>query len=117
MSPDKQQQLYDAFPTLYKQRHQGFECGDGWFQLLWDLSEKLTQFKGVEVTQVKSKYGSLRYYYDTPASMADNVQVMVSDLVEEAEAKSAETCETCGEPGELYPVGWYYTACPKHVRK
>jgi len=52
MNNDPTQKLIKAFPLLYadcisspsSQRsfmHFGFSCGDGWFDLLWDLSAKL----------------------------------------------------------------------------
>lgn len=68
--------LYAEFPYLYrghtKPRSEsamcwGFECGDGWYPRLRELSEKLTLHLKkrsdlvFEVTQVKSKFGILRY--------------------------------------------------------
>lgn len=50
MKEELSQKLYDNFPLLYRDRNEslrnslmrfGFDCGDGWFQLLWDLSLQL----------------------------------------------------------------------------
>jgi ribosomal protein S27E len=62
------------------------------------------------VTQVKEKFGTLRFYYDGGDDCIDGMVTM-------AEAMSAVTCETCGDVGELRGRGWYYTACDKHARE
>jgi hypothetical protein len=50
MTEDKDKKLVAAFPLLYADRNAsmrstcmcwGFSCGDGWFDLIWRLSEKL----------------------------------------------------------------------------
>jgi hypothetical protein len=46
----------------------GFECGDGWYSLIRELSEQLTTYLqqrpelDLEITQVKSKFGILRIH-------------------------------------------------------
>ncbi|MEO8121150.1 MAG: hypothetical protein ABI606_17735 [Rhodoferax sp.] len=80
MNPHNTQQLFDAFPHLYRGRQLpasesamswGFECGDGWFDLIWQLSKSIedsARHEGIdpqsdewaEATQVKNKFGSLR---------------------------------------------------------
>lgn len=57
--------------------------GDGWFQLIWDLCEKievelnkLPKDSDYEfmVLQVKEKYAGLRFYTSSiPSSIADNI--------------------------------------------
>lgn len=121
--------LFTAFPRLYRGRAKplteslmafGFECEDGWFQIIWELSEALemqaaeenrTDEDWPEVLQVKEKFGTLRYY------MAGLGEGKMSQIIQEAEDKSAVTCEVCGTPGTLCTEGWFYTACPKHSRK
>ena|SRR6218665_2500226 len=76
MNDDLTLRLYAEFPDLYRGHAKppsesamcwGFECGDGWYPLLRELSEKLTLHLksrpglAFEVTQVKSKFGILRY--------------------------------------------------------
>ena len=46
-----------------------FECGDGWFNLLYDLSKKIQRLinekkisKDFRVIQIKEKFAFLRYY-------------------------------------------------------
>jgi hypothetical protein len=62
------------------------------------------------VTQVKEKFGTLRFYYDGGDEKIDGMVTM-------AEAMSAVTCEVCGNAGKFRGRGWYYTACDKHTRE
>lgn len=50
MNKENDKKLVEAFPLLYANRHGsmestamcwGFACGDGWFDIIWDLSSKL----------------------------------------------------------------------------
>lgn len=103
-----------------KQRRQwwGFECSDGWFQLIWDLSTKIDNHlkthpelkKDFLPTQVKEKFGGLRFYYV-------GGDETISKYVEEAEAKSYTICELCGKPGEPNERGWISTLCPQCRKK
>jgi len=100
----------------------GFECGDGWFNILDQLMGSIqhhidwnnknfekgyTQYKQVtQVTldQVKEKFGTLRFYY----TGGDDE---ISGMVRMAESMSAVTCESCGNPGEQTQGGWIKTIC------
>jgi len=110
--------LLNAFPSLYAGHTQppseslmcfGFECGDGWFQLIWDLSEKL-EAEGIVAVQVKEKFGSLRFYTDTDTDAA-------YAAIEEASEKSSKTCELCGAPGEISYRGYWLKALCETCRK
>lgn len=61
----------------------------------------------VQVTQVKEKFGTLRFYYSGGDEYISGAVVM-------AEAMSGTTCETCGSPGHIRGHGYVYTACDKH---
>ena len=96
----------------------GFECGDGWYQILDSLcaniqshinwqnkqEEKVPQ---VVATQVKEKFGGLRFYYDG----GDDE---ISGMVRMAESWAAHTCEECGAPGTMRQGGWIRTLCDTH---
>jgi len=46
----------------------GFECGTGWYKLLDEIGQKLTDLNvedKVVAIQVKEKFGGLRFYYHT----------------------------------------------------
>lgn len=92
----------------------GFECGDGWFDLLDALALNLqaaTKSGGAPqavAVQVKEKFGALRFY----AVGADAAQ---HAMIEVAETMSARLCEVCGNRGELMSRrGWMMTRCPAH---
>ncbi len=100
----------------------GFECGDGWYDLIDELCEKIYEYYeehpdagiityGVndyskfEVVQVKEKYAGLRFYINFGSEY-------IHDLITEYENKSYTICENCGKIGkERKRGGWYFTRC------
>jgi hypothetical protein len=90
-----------------------FECGDGWFDLLYDLSKKIQKLidkgkisKDFNVHQVKEKFAFLRYYTNFSTDELDK-------LINQAEEQSMITCEQCGKSGKVKDIGghWYMTLC------
>jgi hypothetical protein len=108
----------------------GIACGDGWFNIIdslcfniknhIEIENKKLEFEyknkeksivptkinylTCEATQVKSKFGSLRFYTDDSDDYIDG-------LISMAESMSCKTCEECGNPGEANSNGWIYTLC------
>jgi hypothetical protein len=72
-----------------------------------NVEEEIPQ---VVATQVKEKYGTLRFYYAGGDDMIDG-------MVSMAEAMSERTCETCGAPGKLRTGGWLKTLCDHHAEE
>jgi len=117
MSPELTKKLLDKYPTLYNQQHfWGFECGDGWYNIIDNLSGAIitytnpqTEFNvfNVVIAQVKEKFGGLRFY-------ADNTDRVVDGMIWLAEHMSENTCETCGNRGEMRGGSWLVTLCDKH---
>lgn len=66
-------------------------------------------FDGFHVSQVKEKFGQLRFYY----SGGDGE---FHGAVEFAEILSGRICEECGVPGILRGGGWVYTSCEAHAK-
>ena len=77
MKEELERKLFEEFPNLYRRDKPpteslmcfGFEVGDGWFDLLYELSREVQhlvesdeRYKNLEVQQVKSKFAGLRYY-------------------------------------------------------
>jgi hypothetical protein len=62
------------------------------------------------VSQVKEKFGTLRFYIDGGTKAHYN-------YIHFAENLSAVTCEECGKPGKIRGQGWYYTACDEHTKE
>ena len=157
--------LVRKYAPLYQHRHAdmrftamcwGFEVGDGWFNIINNLSRLLCNdwlltkkdYEGIAgrigelkypslnaddynpvitedmilsaynvmeeeakkvpvATQVKEKYGTLRFYVNgaTEEQWA---------YITFAEAMSAVTCEVCGDRGRRNQSGWVVTRCRKH---
>ena len=98
----------------------GFECGDGWFNILdqlmgniqhhIDWRNKKEEFVAqVTLDQVKEKFGTLRFYYT-------GGDEHISGMVRMAESMSGVICEECGAPGKRCGSGWIYTACDTHTK-
>lgn len=130
MTNELDSKLCKAFPLLYRDRFGdmrstcmvwGFECGDGWFDLLYDLSEKLEalirkmkeEHPDIEeaylpaASQVKEKFGALRFYMTCSSDEMDA-------LISKAEDRSERTCEICGKEGKLNHSGWMSVRCRDH---
>jgi len=106
----------------------GFEHNDGWFNIIWELSEKienilnkyypdnkkaldlLVDYPVFNVTQVKEKFGTLRFYYDIRSDISE-IDNEISEAIKEAELKSSITCEVCGKPGTQTNNGWIKILC------
>jgi hypothetical protein len=113
-------EFMEAHPRLFGVASQGYaECGDGWRDLLERccvrIEAALAEGDRFIAEDIKSKYGTLRFYFG--GHLADAAKDRVEEAIELAEARSACTCETCGEPGRLYDRGgWLATACREHAR-
>jgi hypothetical protein len=166
MRKDLDKKLCKIAPHLFADRYGdmrntcmywGFDCGDGWYDILVDAALKLealiVQWIAVNpyknefpfwifsrsnmyitlrwrcysflaiwewmlvglglrkplvwwpcASQVKEKFGTLRFY------LTQGTEEMYA-ITDEAERKSAKTCEECGKPGKLRGHGWVYTRC------
>jgi len=170
--------LCKKYPKIFRDRFApmtetcmcwGFECGNGWYQILdslcgniqshidwsqknhdWDvkyntmvskamagdITDLEEYYKGylnaeermeetleqglkevrpvipqVVASQVKEKFGGLRFYYTGGDDTIDG-------MVRMAESWAYNTCESCGQPGELSPkstgkgiTGWMHIHC------
>jgi len=95
----------------------GFEHGDGWFDLVWRLFERLEPLvvaaeekteQPFQILQMKQKFGSLRV---RSSFMNDEI----SALIDGAELESMRTCDVCGKPGTRRGGGWIETRCDEHA--
>ena len=129
--------LCEKYPKIFVDRYAsmtetcmcwGFEHGDGWYQIIDSLCANIqhhidynnknfekgyTQYKQVPqvvATQIKEKFGTLRFYYDG----GDDV---IGGMVSMAESWSAVACEECGVPGTQNSRGWIKTLCETHRKE
>jgi len=118
MDKEYTKQLVESCPILYRGGF-SFECHGGWFELISDLSMKLeviceqAHMQGTPInklpkaSQVKEKFGSLRFY------MTHGLEGM-HELIEKAEDVSDGICDKCGSPGEIRSDGgWHRARCKK----
>jgi hypothetical protein len=119
MNKDNTEKLFSEFPRLFRGKDEtiqtnlmpfGFECGDGWYDLIRSLAKTIQmqcEHRGIDVkaTQVKEKYGSLRFYYNGGDDFVEGAVWLAEEL-------SAFICEKCGAPGETRSTGgWLRTLC------
>ncbi len=141
-------------PTLEEQKQNGhitnlytaFGCefGDGWFQLMCDMCQEITnayENAGVEIdiipAQAKEKFGTLRFYYDIKGQeqaihafdflgqgslrftdKSTPLYKEISNIVRKYETKSATICEKCGKAGKLRKdLSWVLTLCDECYEK
>lgn len=86
--------------------------GPGWYPLIKELIEDLIALGwDKQVTQVKEKYGTLRFYINGGTDE-------IHDRIEKAEADSAHICEETGKPGKLRKdLGWIRTLSDEEYKK
>jgi hypothetical protein len=128
MKKELELKLKEDFPILYADLYGdmrqtcmtwGFGHGNGWHDLIRNLSVNLTEEINklpeeerhlCKASQVKEKYGTLRFYMNHTTDEMDK-------LINEAEDLSAKTCEVCGALGKITNNGWIKVLCDEHARK
>lgn len=124
MTPDKTQKLLNRFPEIYigyylseetSLMSRGFQCKDGWFELIWRMSEEietLANAQGIpipEMSEIKQKMGGLR------VRLFSNNKA-IKTTIRDAEEMALTTCETCGESGKLHRMkGLISVRCYEHA--
>jgi len=123
MNEELTQLLREEFPVLFGPtnysdflRGFGFECHDGWYQLIRKFAKKCKEHnlqhpdKPIVALIVKEKFGGLRIQ-----GLSNMTEELWSTL-REVEEESFFVCEVCGKPGKLYVENyWYKTRCKEHV--
>jgi hypothetical protein len=119
-------ELIEAYPDIFhplpdnsEVAQASPECGEGWRNLLERACARIraaAQADGgsFKATQIKEKYGTLRFYWE--GALSPEADAEVEEIIDLAEARSACTCEVCGEEGRLYQSGcWMMTRCALHA--
>jgi hypothetical protein len=98
-----------------------FEFHDGWTDLIYELGKDITELCELTncelpmIQQIKEKFGTLRFYYNTLNSQYPKiVEKSISALVSQSESKSVNVCEICGKYGETRTNGIVFTSCDEH---
>ena len=104
--------------NVAKQREYNIKWNDQVNDPDYDWSDKASFIKREErvvpelieqvvVSQIKEKFGTLRFYYHGGDDYIHGLEAM-------AESMSAVICEECGKPGKLRSGGWVRTLCDEH---
>lgn len=117
MNSELQNKLFNQFPDLYSKKNLswGFECGDGWFNLIQELSDKISKsivqqdLEDIYIIQIKEKWGTLQVYMNL-------YNQKIGDLIDEYQDKSFKVCEACGKEGSLKNGSWVRVLCEEHGR-
>ena len=112
MNRELSDKLYNEFSELYKSYRAFPEVGDGWYNLLRNLSLELyealdkEEIEDISILQIKEKFGTLRYYASCTSNKAE-------DIIQKYEDLSGDTCEDCGNVGDIAKQsgGWVRTIC------
>lgn len=110
--------LVKQFPWIVSKdtgKYTKFDCGNGWFILLWELLEEIQDYyeqsnidiNEISLDQIKEKYGGLRF--EVRNALHD-----IYDIIARYENKSESICEICGKQESVYENnGWKLTFCSK----
>lgn len=121
--PDWRQALVESYDDIFRPVGPSAAApglpavDDGWRDLLERACARIRasvrMYGGsLRVTEISEKYGSLRVRWE--GSMSPEAAARVEEAVDLAEARSATTCEVCGEPGVLRAGEWLATRCDAH---
>lgn len=111
-------------------RKVAIECGPGWYHLLNNLAlviqsyltHKKVPIEAVHVSQIKEKFGSLRFYWgvDDDVEFDRSLQLQICEFVDGAvtmaDYMSSNICEKCGDLGRERSGRWIATLCDKHSK-
>lgn len=124
MNAENTSRLLKKYPKIFRQYKLsckqtamcwGFDCGNGWFWLIDVLCGAITEHikcnkdvGQVEATQVKEKWGGLRFYIDGGDDYIDHI-------ISFAEGLSFGVCELCGamDGVTINKTGWLQAKCKK----
>ena len=116
--------LKTKYPKMFERPYGGVCVGEGWWPIIealcnqihhhvkWKQEQKEKYSRGdgcpdVVVSQIKEKFGGLRFYYEGGDECVDG-------MVRMAESWAARSCEVCGHPGKSRQGGWIRTLCDVH---
>jgi len=136
MSPEKERELYAKYPRIFKQKNLsvtkscmgwGITCGDGWYHLVDRICQKIEELYSqlpdkykdeyfLTASQVKQKFGGLRFYIDSDCHQLPKPPQLdtLYRFIDEIDEESMQTCEECGAPGKRVGRYWLAALCDKH---
>ena len=97
----------------------GDEVGEGWAIHVLECHRQLKHLDhGYRISQIKEKFGGLRYYFDSSLAFDHVTRAVMDSVVIAAEYRCWITCEVCGAGARMrYNSGWYKTLCDEHAKE
>lgn len=142
MDKKLQNKLFRKYPDFFQDRKQptnvtrmydGICCGDGWYNLIDEVCDKLDLFYNISgcepiFFQIKEKFAGLRIYIDRiedneESGFTKKDQLLIDQIIRliisDAMNQSYFICEECGEHRkDTKKLGsWYYAMCDKCWKK
>lgn len=147
MDKKLQNKLFKKYSKIFRQKDLpmsqtalcwGIDCPDSWYLLIDKLCEKIQSFIKsnklpfqIEATQVKSKFGGLRFYNSVKWTKAKITEVeiqkfniygeTIEGMISFAEHLSYSICEECGVFNDTVKSrninGWWTTLCNECSKK
>lgn len=120
---------YDQFINNLKQKFQFVKCprynisvGEGWRNIVENLCQQILELNPPEqfqVSQIKEKFGGLRFYWNGHSELKEDLKAQITSLIRKAESEAYKTCQDCGNPGVICrkPSGWIFVACENHQKE
>jgi len=115
--------LLDIHDHIWKQCTSYKECPDGWQETAKKV-EAVLLAEGVQIRQMKEKFGGLRIYWDWPEEWNDLEDETFHDkceqiecLIDIADWVCQRTCMECGEKGTLYNESCVNVLCEEHYNE
>jgi hypothetical protein len=143
MDEDKEQYLFDTYPTLYWQRTLpmsqtcmcwGISVGNGWFSLIDLLSKAILPYVdklnkqneewfNEQDEETKSMLGGPEVFgvvqvkekFGGLRYYTSQHTEEIGKLIDLFERLSYQTCEVCGNLGQARGGGWIKTLCDEHA--
>lgn len=127
MKKELQEKLFHKYPKIFRQRTLpmtetamcwGIDTGEGWYFLIdtlcellqWDIDKN--GHPQIEASQVKEKFGTLRFYTNGSNERQEG-------YINFAEYLSGFICEECGSNKDVKQSKgvWIYTRCSDCMKK
>lgn len=118
MNAENTRKLLQRFPDLFDREHpkRGFECQDGWFGLIYRISEELEEYlnqasctDALRIIAVHQKMGGL-------CVESHGGDEAIQQVIQAGEQRSLNICELDGEPASALCVcapHWFRCLCEK----
>lgn len=122
LKPLLQNSLFEKFPSVFFERNTpasisdlpwGIECGDGWYKVIEKVASVFEAYNTshpdlppIRAKKVGEKFGALIFV------VSHTPNYPMKRALNTAIKKSSETCEVCGNRGELVIKDhWHATRC------